>query len=338
VATLTIEQFGARQAGTLRGRVLIGRWPQNTIVIDDNSVSRIHAWIGVQDDHYYIADSGSRTGTMVNGQPLRERHFLSDGDEILIGPAFLRYQADDTFPPDAQEIDLTPRSAEELSGTQGQFIDCVCGAPLWLPKRFLGAGQCRYCGHTVQATPSPAPHPGPPPTPPEFPIMPKAPAMAGPTPPPAKSKKKPSAGRVLPPPAPLNRRPPRTAGSPITSRPKPVRIPPGGPQPPPLMPMPVRPMADAPLPPPITPVRPTPYAPEPAAVMPPPAIAPQPQAPSAARPTEETACGVCHSPITIFDEVTTCSSCGLMFHAECWAENRGCSSYGCAEVGVLDKE
>jgi hypothetical protein len=36
------------------------------------------------------------------------------------------------------------------------------------------------------------------------------------------------------------------------------------------------------------------------------------------------------------DEILACPQCGLRFHAECWAENRGCSAYGCAQVGALD--
>src|SRR6185437_4711528 len=106
---LLIESRGKRQAGTLDGRVLIGRWPSTTITIDDRAVSRVHAWIGIQDDYYYIADAGSRTGTFVNGQPLRDRHFLGDGDEIRIGPAVIHYQVNDTAPADAELIDLSPQ-------------------------------------------------------------------------------------------------------------------------------------------------------------------------------------------------------------------------------------
>ena len=91
---LIIEQHGKRQAGTLKGRVLIGRWTDNTVVVDDRAVSRIHAWIGMQDGRYYIADAGSRSGTIVNGEALRERHVLVDGDQIRIGPAVLRYRID----------------------------------------------------------------------------------------------------------------------------------------------------------------------------------------------------------------------------------------------------
>ena len=93
-AILIIENSEARTAGTLSGRVLIGRWPDNTIVIDDRAVSRVHAWIGFENGTYYISDASSRTGTIVNGKPLRALVMcLATGDEIQIGPGLrIRFQ------------------------------------------------------------------------------------------------------------------------------------------------------------------------------------------------------------------------------------------------------
>jgi hypothetical protein len=47
-------------------------------------------------------------------------------------------------------------------------------------------------------------------------------------------------------------------------------------------------------------------------------------------------CGICQSGILFNERTTTCPACGLTFHAECWVENRGCSAYGCPQVGILD--
>ncbi len=41
-------------------------------------------------------------------------------------------------------------------------------------------------------------------------------------------------------------------------------------------------------------------------------------------------CSICHWPIEAAEERAVCSDCHLPFHAECWAENQGCSAYGCA--------
>jgi hypothetical protein len=52
----------------------------------------------------------------------------------------------------------------------------------------------------------------------------------------------------------------------------------------------------------------------------------------------ETHCGACQSPISVLEATTTCPDCGVAFHADCWTENRGCSSYGCKQVGILDPQ
>lgn len=54
----------------------------------------------------------------------------------------------------------------------------------------------------------------------------------------------------------------------------------------------------------------------------------------AAKPAE---CAACHSPINTGDASTTCPDCATQMHAECWRENRGCATYGCAQVGVEDR-
>jgi predicted component of type VI protein secretion system len=50
----------------------------------------------------------------------------------------------------------------------------------------------------------------------------------------------------------------------------------------------------------------------------------------------DTTCGACQSPIVKGEQTTCCPECGVSFHANCWFENRGCSSYGCKQVGILD--
>lgn len=52
-------------------------------------------------------------------------------------------------------------------------------------------------------------------------------------------------------------------------------------------------------------------------------------------PRTDTICGACQSPIGTLEPTTTCPDCGVAFHADCWTENRGCSSYGCKQVGIL---
>lgn len=69
----------------------IGRHPDNDIVIDESNVSRYHAQVLPEDDHWLVVDKDSTNGTRVNSQPVgppgEPQMPLSDGDIIIIGPA-----------------------------------------------------------------------------------------------------------------------------------------------------------------------------------------------------------------------------------------------------------
>jgi pSer/pThr/pTyr-binding forkhead associated (FHA) protein len=266
MATLILEHNGHRKAAVLQGRVVIGRRANSHIMIPDRTVSRIHAWIGKNEDRYFIADSGSRVGTQINGHHLQGRKQLEDGDEIRIGPALIRFQSNGAIPADVEPLDLSDRPIESNDGI---FLDCGCGAPLWAPWDFAGKmGQCRYCGQMVE--------------------MPIAEGRVAPDP---------SNDTVAPgmPPAPASA---MTRGIRIT-QPEPARKA-------------IRhSIFDAP-------------------------IKPPPSEVTKAQPQTEALCGACQSPISLLEETYKCLECGVRFHAECWVENRGCSSYGCKQVGILD--
>jgi len=67
-------------------KVKIGRDPTNQVVIaDDPYTSRFHAWITVEDGHYFVEDLGSTNGTLLNGSPLTRRRPLLHGDRVRIG-------------------------------------------------------------------------------------------------------------------------------------------------------------------------------------------------------------------------------------------------------------
>jgi len=65
----------------------IGRNPQqSTISIADRRLSRSHAAIEyVAQKGFYITDLGSRNGTFVNGEPVRQPALLKDGDRVRLG-------------------------------------------------------------------------------------------------------------------------------------------------------------------------------------------------------------------------------------------------------------
>src|SRR5947209_3417714 len=135
MAVLLVELHGTRRGSVLPRRVLIGRRPMNHLVIDHPAVSRLHAWIDGEGDRYYISDTGSRTGTRVNGQRVIARHLLGDEDEITIGPAKLTFLAeprvragvevfDLSAAPDAPPAPPAPPGASGASGGPGILFDC----------------------------------------------------------------------------------------------------------------------------------------------------------------------------------------------------------------------
>ena len=76
--------FGERQ-------IYIGRKDTNDFVLEDESASRIHAYIAYERHRHVIYDAGSLNGTLVNKKPI-SRHELKDGDKILIGKTTLTYK------------------------------------------------------------------------------------------------------------------------------------------------------------------------------------------------------------------------------------------------------
>jgi hypothetical protein len=150
MATLLIEHDNQRRAGALIGRVLIGRWPINQIVLDDPSVSRLHAWIDERRGEFHVCDAGSRTGTFVNGNRVGLRQPLREGDEIRIGPLRMWISRGSRIPPDATPIDLIPRRLDDVQILGGTFHECGCGAPIWLPPNFVATNsKCRFCGTEI---------------------------------------------------------------------------------------------------------------------------------------------------------------------------------------------
>src|SRR5688572_21446684 len=151
MAVLIVEHAGQTRGARLPRRVLIGRRSMNHLVIDHRLVSRMHAWIDGVGDRYFLTDTGTRTGTTVNGIPVASRHPLSDGDEIAIGPARLTFLAGDQVPGDVEEFTLPEDPPTPGDDEKGVLFECACGAPMWAGLDHAGhQGQCRYCGRSLK--------------------------------------------------------------------------------------------------------------------------------------------------------------------------------------------
>ena len=65
-------------------KITIGRLADNSLQIDDGSVSSRHAEIEFEADAYHLHDVGSTNGTFVNGEQVTDA-VLRHGDEIRFG-------------------------------------------------------------------------------------------------------------------------------------------------------------------------------------------------------------------------------------------------------------
>ncbi len=76
-----IRRFTLHEGDT----ITIGRTTEADILLDNPSVSRIHAVVELDNGENYITDIGSTNGTWVNGQRISSRTWLKDKDHIMIG-------------------------------------------------------------------------------------------------------------------------------------------------------------------------------------------------------------------------------------------------------------
>jgi len=82
----------------VKEKTIIGRHPGCDIVVDSGSVSRQHAAIEMKDGGWWVEDLGSRNGTIVNGETLKEQHRLEAADEIGVCDERLVFTVGDTTP------------------------------------------------------------------------------------------------------------------------------------------------------------------------------------------------------------------------------------------------
>ena len=78
----------------LAGRpVVMGRLPENAIVLSDLNASRRHAEVRALGSGFVVADLGSTNGTNVNGRRISGEQVLRDGDIISVGTTHIRFEA-----------------------------------------------------------------------------------------------------------------------------------------------------------------------------------------------------------------------------------------------------
>lgn len=132
-------------------RMVLGRHPSCQVVLDNAAVSRTHAQILNNHGEYTIEDLHSRNHTYVNGEKIREKTRLADGDEIrvcdvvmtfhLALPAIGAIPASDTSKPSGRPAGLlatvtgemlvpTASSADVLVEDNSSIISAIDVSPL----------------------------------------------------------------------------------------------------------------------------------------------------------------------------------------------------------------
>ena len=97
--------------------ISIGRAKSSNVVLDDKSVSRLHAVVHLAPEgRWEIVDRSSANGLKINGKAVREAN-LCPNDEITIGAYRLRFEEPNVQPIASHDTAELPRSfVQELTG------------------------------------------------------------------------------------------------------------------------------------------------------------------------------------------------------------------------------
>ena len=95
----------------LEERVTVGRALDNTIRMEDGTISHHHAMFVLESDGYRLRDLNSTNGTRVNGMRVSET-MLGNGDQVRMGSVEMRYESDvkkssQPLPPSQTGVDLS---------------------------------------------------------------------------------------------------------------------------------------------------------------------------------------------------------------------------------------
>jgi adenylate cyclase len=121
VPRLIINRSGeASRVFEISGRrpISIGRAKSSNLVLDDSSISRLHAVVRVSTEgHWEIIDGGSVNGIKVNGKLIKEAPLRPD-DEIIAGKFQLRFEEPDVCGILAQDtVQLPLRYVREIAAS-----------------------------------------------------------------------------------------------------------------------------------------------------------------------------------------------------------------------------
>jgi pSer/pThr/pTyr-binding forkhead associated (FHA) protein len=110
-----------------RDRLTIGRRDGNDVPLPwDGQVSRVHAALERIGGDWIVSDASSHNGTFVNGERLRGRRRLRDGDAISVGDTLLSFCAADSHSLGATSPAVDPAPAIVLTPAQSRVLAALC--------------------------------------------------------------------------------------------------------------------------------------------------------------------------------------------------------------------
>ena len=92
-ADLEVYPLSKKPGASFPDRITIGRTPNNDIVINDHSVSRLHAYVRHDGKMWIVADAGSKNGSWLDKSTLeaRKERKLATRCVLRIGDVDLRF-------------------------------------------------------------------------------------------------------------------------------------------------------------------------------------------------------------------------------------------------------
>jgi len=96
-------------------RLTIGRSRESDIFLADQLLSRHHAEIRQRSNGFWLLDLGSKNGTLLNGEKIKDEQRLRHGDVITLGEHVLTFSATDESEEEPEALGTKIFSARELS-------------------------------------------------------------------------------------------------------------------------------------------------------------------------------------------------------------------------------
>jgi predicted component of type VI protein secretion system len=118
--------------------VTVGRLPDNSLPIEDASVSSHHAQLRFDNGNYKLVDLDSTNGTFVNDQPVTEVT-LRHGDNVRFGKVDVIFLAQETASSDKQPLPASGASEVSLGTASARPGSFVFASPFPKPAKSGGS-------------------------------------------------------------------------------------------------------------------------------------------------------------------------------------------------------